>query len=463
MTAALCASAIVGLLFSSLAAFSWRNFHFLDYGGYTNMIWNCGHGHPFKVLVDHSYLEAHLSFALALLGPAFRVWDHPLLPVVLQWICFVAGGLVLWRTMRRRTISFLLTLSVLCFYAAYPFSQSVMLSEFHGVALVFLLIPWLYHCLCFRPSALWIPLLLLCGLREDAFLAALPLLVYFAVRYRSRMSAVGAGAALAYGLTAMLVLFPLINGVSILEFRAGWLPGAQPHGGSAGTSAFTMRALATLWVLLPALPLFRRRGWIPITAFVALPLGIALFSAFPRQHGLQVHYPAVVMACLTVAIIEALSHASAHPAAAAQEPQLAGKWSSGFAFACYLVALTLFAHFHHGFLPGGGRSERVYRSIDPQGKALLAVAQQLPKKGVLLCHERLTPFCANREDLLIWEFFDPDKHTPDIVFLGSAEIVGPRGQQCARWLESGEYRKEYQDKDYLVLRRDVPSITPKIP
>ena len=84
--AALCAAAAAALLYSAYCAFSWGKFPLYDYVIYTNMLWNSGHGRLFRMLVDQSYLRVHLSFTLALIGPLFRIWDHPFLPALVQWL-----------------------------------------------------------------------------------------------------------------------------------------------------------------------------------------------------------------------------------------------------------------------------------------------------------------------------------------------------------------------------------------
>ena len=440
----LCVLTAASLLHSACAAFSWQNFHFLDYGGYTNMLWNSGHGHLFKVLVDRSYLNAHLSFTLALLGPAFRVWDHPFLLSLMQWLVLVSGAVVIWRVGLRRRIGPAVVLSIVLFYVGYPFTQGVMLSEFHGVAVYYLLVPWLYYCLCFRETVAWIPLVLLLGVREDAFLVACPLLLYFAIRQRSRRGYVLVGISLLYGLLAIFVLFPAINGLSLLEFRSGWLPGAAQSSAADGNAALTARLRAALWVLLPTL-LLLKRGWVPILSFVLVPLATAMASASHYQYSLRVHYPAAVMVCLTVAIIEA--------AAISRERRTAGRAVSAFAPAVFLVVVTIASHFHRGYLPGGGQHQRVYGRVNPAGAVIMAAARHIPAEGTLLCPERLSPFCANRADIVTWEFLDRRKHKIDLVFLGLRDMSGRRRMEYEEMLRSGEFGLRYFKGSYIIMER----------
>jgi len=429
----LCGLAAVGLLRSAYAAFTWQNFHFLDYGGYTNWIWNTAHGAPFKVLVDRSYLEMHLSFTVALLAPFFRAWDHPFLLSLLQWVMLMGGCAIVARTGRRQGLATQGIAALVLFFVAYPFTQSALLAEFHGVSLYFLLMPWLYNWILFRRRRAWLPLLLLLGVREDAFLLALPPLLYFAFKERNRTAALLAAASLLYGVLAVFVLFPLINGVSLFAFRSGWLPGG---GGTAppGTSA---RALSLLWTVLPAALLLRRR-WVPFAAFVGLPLVVALASTSAHQYGLRVHYAAGVMSCLVVALLEMVR---------TRPGGLAGWWAAA------LVAVTLLAYVQRGFLPGGRQYDRVYGRAHPGGRELLAAARALPREGILLCPERLSPFCANRADLLVWELFDPRRHRFDVVFVTPRDWHGALGELLTDLVDDGSFRVSHEDESALILQR----------
>ena len=137
------------LLRASFAAYTWGKFTLFDYGVYSNMFWNSGRGDFFRMLLDRSYLKTHLSFTLALLGPLYRLWDHPFLLSLLQWIFLMGGAAVLGLSLRRRVRGELIA-ALLFFTIAYPYSQSVLLSEFHGVSLYLLLVPLLYVCLVHR-------------------------------------------------------------------------------------------------------------------------------------------------------------------------------------------------------------------------------------------------------------------------------------------------------------------------
>jgi len=435
-----------GLLHAAWCAFTWRNFHFLDYGGYTNMIWNTGHGAPFRVLMDRSYLEMHLSFTLVLLGPLFRIWDHPFLLALVQWLMLLTGAIILAVTAFRAGLRWETVPAVAVFFVGYPFTQSTMLAEFHGVSFYFLLVPWLYAALRSGSGGAWIPLCLLLGVREDAFLAAVPITGYFAIKQKSTPSAIMAGLSLIYGLAAVFVLFPLINGVSLLEFRSGWIPGTSRSLLPEGVSTLWPRFRSLALVVLPCAPFLLRRGWVPVVSLAGVPLLAALCGTAPHQHGLKLHYPAAVMACLGVAIVEACSVRESRRERGALRAAL--PWQ-----ALYLIFVTIIMHLRLGFLPGGGQRTRVYAGVDPDGLRLLQAARHIPDRGTLICRENLSSFCANRGDLQVWELFEPGKHKFDLVFATLDELRGPGGGRLGKLLSDGTFGVRYFDGTAIVLQR----------
>ena len=89
------------LLYSAMCAFSWKNFLMMDYGAYTNFLYNLAHGDGFRFLHEHNYLKTHLSFSFILLTPLVHLWASPLLLIVVQWLFLVGGATFLWRFLRR--------------------------------------------------------------------------------------------------------------------------------------------------------------------------------------------------------------------------------------------------------------------------------------------------------------------------------------------------------------------------
>ena len=213
------------LLYSAWCALTWSKFTLFAYGIYTNMIWNSGHADWFRVLVDDSYLCTHPSFSLALLGGLFYLWDNPFLLSLVQWIMMVSGALVLVWVLNKSKSPLWAAAGVIVFLAGYKYTQGLLLSEFHTVGAYMLLLPWLYYTCIYAKRMSWIPLLLILGVREDAFLFVSPMLLYFAIRERWKGGYILFSVALCYGILAITLLYPAINGYSLLARRSGDMSG----------------------------------------------------------------------------------------------------------------------------------------------------------------------------------------------------------------------------------------------
>lgn len=440
------------LLFGAYSTFTHTKWAIYDYGVYTNMIYNTGRGDWFRFLVDRNYLHVHLSFSLALLGPLFRVWDSPLVLMVAQWAAFCGGCLCVLLACRRHGLSRVVILAVLVVYTLWPFTQSVLLSSFHGVSMYLLLVPWLYYAGSFSRHWTPLPLALLLGLREDAFLLALPILLYVAARDRWTAGYVYAGAAVAYGLVAIYGLYPWITGRALAEVRATEVGGARllavftPEG-------FRARRWALLFVVLPLLPLVRRGAW-RAGVIALLPVAVSMASGFERQYQLRNHYPAAVMAGLVVGVVAALGSSAAE-----RRP---GLWHHPVVLAGLLLATTLWAHHAHGFLVFGARFHPRVGFPDPTGARILAVAAQIPKEGILLVPDGLGGAFGNRPDLLGWRQYDPARHDVRLVFCDRKATRDGPDPGCRRLLADGRFRTRYADDLYLVLEK-VPLPAPTSP
>ncbi len=437
---ALALATLAGLaqLYSAFCQYSWVRMSLNDYGIYTNFIWNSGHGAPFRYLLDKSYLTTHLSFTLLLLGPLFRLWDDPFLLTLVHWLCGMTAVGLVWRIAARHGLPPHLRAAVACCLAGYPYMQSVLLCEFHGVCAYFVLLPWLYYCLAFRPGATALPLLLILGLREEAGLLAIPLLLYFAVTRRWRAGYLYAGLALLYTIVAVKFMFPHLAGVALEERRgreislAGFLDSLTDDAGT--------RLRAILFLLLPALPLLRR-GWRPVLVFPLVALVILQASPVAYHHGLQRHYPAAVFTLLMLAVVHVLR---ADPAAPPR-PRTG--------FAAYLVLLTVALHFVAGELPGGGNSRDFYSTPNPLGAQTRRAAAAIPKQGVLLTNNKLTGFTANRADLLTDQTARGREDLADSVFLPVTFLFDDKGEPWRQRLREGRLGVTYFDHYYAVLQK----------
>jgi uncharacterized membrane protein len=448
--------ALVVLLLAFLAhagfcAFTWRKFAMFDYGVYTNMIWNSGHGHLFCCLLDRSYLATHLSFTLALLGPLYLIWDHPFLLWTVQW-CFLAGGAALLaRTAVRLRVPYPVAAAIAVFLVGYHFTQRVQLSEFHGVSLYLLLVPWLYHCLRCNRRWVWAPWLLTLGMREEAAVVILPLLVYFAVRERWRAGFVYAALSVGYMVLAMTELFPLFTGMSLVDRRSGDLAGGGPLAHFLNPETLEVRLQALFWVVLPALPFAWKKGWIPLLLFPSLALIQTMGGGKADQYTLSLHYSAPIMACLAVAMVEAVSRG-----VNAREENGAVGWLKPWLLAASLLLITAASYRVWGFLPGS-RQRHVaemgcYVKWSGAGLRSLQAARYIPREGVLVCPTHMAGFCSNRKDITDWRHFDPAHQRMDLIFT-EAKYLDDRKVGFRRWLEGGQFGLIYFDGSNVILKR----------
>ncbi|MCC5849578.1 MAG: DUF2079 domain-containing protein [Verrucomicrobia bacterium] len=426
------------ILFSALAAFFHRNFLFSDYGVYTNFIWNLGHGNGFKFLMEDSYLQTHLSFTLALLGPLYHVWDSPLLLIFVQWGVVMAGGGFLVATLRRLALSPVLVQAILLWFVGYPFTQNVLLSEFHGVAFYFLFFPWLTYCLLFAPKFAWIPFLLTLGLREDAGFYLPLMCLVLGRRAQNKTAYWMAGLSLAYALLAVFVLYPAINGTNIWDLRSPELtPAWDPQ-------AVFLRLRGTFWVMLPlaGLLVWSPKLWKPLLLFAFLPWLITILSGDSSQYAFRFHYPAALMAALGSGLATGFA-------------QLRGQPNRRFLpWVCvWLVLCVGGAHARWSFLPGGGDPQRVYRTLNPGGRTLLALTRDLPKEGMLIADQRLAVFAANREDIMIWRYWKPETQGPRWVLCYEDDLRRPNLAPFLDGLRAGEWGVNRSAFPFLVLEK----------
>ncbi len=426
---------------AAFSAFTSFKFTLTDYGRYVNTVWNCGHGHPYRLLTQYSYLNTHLSFTLLLLAPVFLVWNHPFALWSAQWLMALAGLGIMWRAAARHRMPGEVTAAFLLFHLANPYTQSVLLSEFHGVGLYLLLLPWLYYCLAFQRRLVWLPLLLTWGVREEAAFLVLPMLLYFTIRDRWRGGWLWTAATGIYGLLACTLLFRWINGFAISAERPGLRPSELIDMLKA---SHIQRFIPTLTLFAPALP-FLYRGWLPILTFPAVALLFTIFSPYPAQFNLKFHYPAALETTLALGILHGLAiFWQAQP----RHP-LAARWLQ----AIFLVTITALFYFYHGFLFLGRYNASIYRRPNLPGLSTLCAASRIPEQGLLLTDRRTGGMCANRGEMIIWEQYASGRWQPDIIFTSIKDLARKHAKTLQPLLKNGTFGVFFSDGNHLILVR----------
>jgi len=442
------------VLYSACCAFTWKNFLMSDYGVYTNTIWNLSRGNGFAFLVDHDYLKTHLSFSLWFLCPLFYVWNHPMLLIVVQWLFLVGGVLILLALARRSIVPPVLIAAILFFFCAYPWTQSVMLSEFHGVSAYFLLIPWLVYCISFHKTLVILPLTIILGLREDAGLLLPLVFIYFAVRDRWKVGYVYAALSAVYSVVAITCLYPLINGRHLFDVR---ISEGQAFDlmDTLNFDHLRARLVASFWTMLPLTPflIFIRRGWRPLAILPAAAWLIAMASGIPRQHMLLFHYPAALSVLVAAAMIIACGNRS----------DLTNRSVRSIITAALLCAITTVGHKFSGYLPGGRNTHHDYHSLQPDGVMTLNLAREIPREGTLVCNQHLAVFAANRKDIVTWRYWKRDEHPADLFFCDLLEFGRPDKAELADGLRRGSFGVRSMAFPFFVLERGARGeLTPQV-
>jgi uncharacterized membrane protein len=436
------------LLFSSYCAFTHFRFGTSgDYIHYTNMIWNSGHGDLFMYGAGlRSYLTTHLSFSLPLLAPLFWIWNDPFLLSVVQWLSIVAGAVILVAVGRRCGVPSVWLAAVSLFWMGYHFTQSVQLCEFHGTSMYYLLLPWLYACLRLNRKWAVLPVLLLCGLREEGAMYAIPLLLWFALKDRWWPGYVLSAFCLAYTGVAVWWIFPLFSGgKSAVEMRD------EVFGGSYHAYAESLgpRLVALAWALAPILPLLgRRRALWVFLVLLPLPLLVNLLSHWDWQYRMRIHYPAAFMATLGVALLEAVIRSRKSEESCAGLP-LAGLHARALGLALVTAFSFVTAGFLHGSMTDRGG---IYTTTNQEGRHALYVARHyIPRTGVLTTEWPLLGFAANRKDAIYGRLQTPSRSPVplDVAFFRLERLP----DEYRELLQTRRWGVHYYDARFVVLDR----------
>jgi uncharacterized membrane protein len=428
-----------GILNGCINAFLSGKFVLADYTRYTSMIWNSGQGRLFQFGTDETYLYTHLSFSLALLGPLFRVWNHPFLLSLLQWLMLVSGGVLLWVSASRNEMPLPVKASLVFFFVGYPFTQGVMLSEFHTVGPYFLLMPWLYECCRRRREMTILPMALLLGLREDAFLVVAPILVFMAYRQGWRTGYLYAAMAVVYGVVAIFCIYPWINDLSIFSRRADYIAAPEVTHGAA------LRRLDGLWLtLLPLVALAPfKRVWRPALMLLG-GLVPALLSAYANQQRLWATYAAPVMTVLPLVVMEAWRES--------QEKRLLSKrvWVAAVA----AVVVTLGVHFMvRGYILNGAGQKRCYQQPSPIHQAAYRVVRCIPQDKAVLTDTDLCGMVGNRRRVWDWDAYIESRDRYDVVWTRLEDLPRKMEGRLMAELQDGSVGVRYLDDLFVVLER----------
>lgn len=174
-----------------------------------------------------------------------------------------------------------------------------------------------------------------------------------------------------------------------------------------------------------------------------MPFIVNLSSGYKTQNMMTSHYPAALMACLSVGVLAAFSRGAS-----------GGMTTSLRVRSVLLVALTIAAHLSDGFLAWGGYAQRETYRPHPDGIRTLAVAQTIPRDGHLVAPWHLAGLCANRRHILAGLYYNHRRHRADLVFCRLKDLQdAEKGMKYRSLLVAQTHGVEKFDGEFVLLRR----------
>jgi uncharacterized membrane protein len=440
--------------FGTLAVLEHRAFETgrFDLGNMTQAVWSTAHGRPLDVTElggdQISRLGAHVDPILVLFAPLWWLWPSPSMLLVVQAIVVALGALPAFWLGRKHLGSE--RAGALCglAYLVYPAVQWLPLDEFHPVALA---CPLLLY-------AFWY-------LDEDRLLAFLPFAVLAALTKEEIplvIGALGVWYALAKGRRAAGATIAVVGtvatafslGVVMPHFREGAEPAFYGRydavGGSPGglvktvfTDPLAIVEATTerrdlLYLLELGLPLAGLFLLAPLVLIAALPeLAANLLSSVATQTSIRFHYTAPIAPFLIAAAI--LGAAEFRQARRAAVVLLA---------ACAAGAVVI-GPLRAGELVPERRS--AHDAVAERALALVPPAAPVSSTNGLGAHlserRRIHSFPVVRDSE--WVVVDLKRAS----YLDRRSDPSTTAVPLARLLESGSWRKVFDEDGIIVLRR----------
>jgi len=314
------ATGAFGVGFSALAVLQQRAFWTgrFDLGNLTQAVWSTAHGHPLSMTDlqgrQISRLGAHFDPLVAVLAPAWLVWPHPSLLLVVQAIGVGLGAPAVYLLASKHLESEWAGLGFALAYLLYPPTQWLVLDDFHPVAFAAPLLLWGFWFLdgdrLVAFAAVAVPAALT---KEQVGLVVAAIGVWYAFRPGRRRQGIAiALAGAAVSVVALLVIIPHFAPAGSSPFASRYdRVGGSPSGivRTAVTDPATIAREATKpsdrgYVVNLLLPLLALPLVSPGTALTAAPeIGLNLLSSTRTQTSIHFHYTAAAIPGLFAAAI----------------------------------------------------------------------------------------------------------------------------------------------------------------
>lgn len=301
--------ALVGLytfvfFYLGLARHAALNTYALDLTVYQQAFTNWG---LFSAILGKGLMADHFSPVLYLLSPVLRVFNSPLLLLLLQAAALSLAAVPLYRLARRLGLEEIPALVLAFVYLNFVYTGRLANSDFRVEHLMPLALLSLFEA--YRAGGgwrFWLWLALSLGIKEDVGFYLLPwaLLAGAFDRERRQHAWITAGVCLAVGLLALVTLLPANRGVyPYFAYWSQWGKGLFGILGGALTRPF--EALA-VWFAPEFLQTLLSLAFLPLASFWGLallpPVWVQLASSRLSQSTLQWYYAAPIVPFLFAAL-----------------------------------------------------------------------------------------------------------------------------------------------------------------
>ena len=415
--------ALYALFFSRLAI---TNHHALntsiaDLGYYDNIFHQSIHGRPLgcSYMPGGYHWAGHFDPILVLLSPLYLLYPRAELLLVLQSVWLGSAVLPLYLLAQHKLGSRVLALALAVCFALYPALHGVNLYDFHSLALVVPLLPWLVLFLeQERPRAYFVTLAALLLVREDVALLLCFVGVYAILRGGRPSTTLGwitIGVSLVYFRAVKTLIMPsgdLLNsgGVSFADYYAELMPHGAGMWGFLTTLAtnpvFVLERVLTEPKLLYVAQLMLPLAFVPLLARpgrVTLLYGFAvtLLASRAQLHSIYFQYSCLIFPLAFALVPMALRQLGEHRL---------GSYRGVRAIVATMVAASLLSSWKIGgiaenqsFRGGWGR---VARSLSAEQRATHAWVEQqartIPPNASVASSMRLGAHVSNREKAFFW-------------------------------------------------------------
>lgn len=369
---------------------------------YAQVIWNTANGRPYEstlLKTNRSHLAEHLSGAILLIAPLYKLLPTPALLIVIQQVCLGLAGLPIFAFARAQTRSVAVALVVTAGFLSSAALASIALDDFHPVALTALplgmCVYWLHTG---RHRAALAMALLALFLEEESALVVAGLGLMLAAQRRWRTGLLWFALGTTYLALAVFVIMPRFH----LEQT---IPDGAPN-----RSVGHFRELLTRPAVLTD-RLFGERGRDAFTQIMLPTGGLALlqpqlllanvpsFTALflqDRDDTFRRHWAAPMLPILWMAAASGI-----------------GRLGSGRArlAACTVVVAASVAGFRlESPLPGGGDYDEAQFERTERSEILDDLVSRVPAEARVAASANVVAHLANRAGVYV---FPPGDHYAD--------------------------------------------------